>query len=327
MAEVLIYGDITDYSASAFITSLGAVGDGDFTTRINTLGGSVAATWGMIAKYADMPGKKSLKIDGKAMSMGAYFACYADDVECLDVSVFGLHRAAYPSFIESNPNLFDESAKKSLTNVNNNLRKAMTAKIDVVGFEAIAGCSMDEFFSLDNRIDVELTASQAKKIGLVSNITKITPARKQAIEAKMIEITALSTGLQIEAKQSPTNQNQNKIMTSAEIKAQFPQAYAEIFAAGAADEQDRVGSWMAYNDVDPEAVALGIKEGKNLTRTQMSELSLKALSKEKLAALAGENAKDVKPDAAAASEDITAEAKAKKDFMDEVAKITRKEAK
>jgi ATP-dependent protease ClpP protease subunit len=93
--EILLYGDINSDSSSLFITRLNDAIADDISVRVNTNGGNPEYGWGSVAKFAEHPGKKSCKVDGKAYSFGAYFLCYTEDVEALDVSqhflFIGLH--------------------------------------------------------------------------------------------------------------------------------------------------------------------------------------------------------------------------------------------
>lgn len=290
--EVLIYGDIDEYSSAEFITSineqLSLNANSEFTVRINTNGGSPEYTWGMISKFKEI-NAKSVQIDGKAYSMGLFFACYTDNVKALDVSNFILHRAAYPSWIENDENYFTDSMRSNLASINKSLRAAFEAKVDVQKFENLKsvkdkGITLDMVFSMDSRIDVSLTAKEAKQIGLVNEIISITPSIKAEIESKLKnKMIAVSAKYSSEAQ---LTENQKKIknqnMTIEQLKAEHPALFAQVVALGVEQERDRVEACMAFIDVDAVGVKAAIESGKNLSQKQMADFAIKAFSKEAL---------------------------------------------
>ncbi len=310
--EILIYSNIQDNSAMDFINSVNEIeSDGELNIRINTNGGNPEYGWGMIAKFAEFEGKKSVKIDGKAYSMGMFFSCYADKVECLDVSNMLLHRAAYSEWFEKSE-YFTEALKGNLIEINKSLETAFKNKIDVAKFEDIKGVKLKDVFSMDNRIDVFLTAKEAKQIGLVSKINKITPSKKAEIDASMMEIAAkynetyisedLTDKNEIEAKDALIENKQKKInMTIEKLKADHPELFAQVLAMGVEQEHDRINAFLTFSDVDMNAVKDGIKSGKQISSSQMTELTIKKVSKDTLSAMESSNADPVKTDEANAS--------------------------
>lgn len=303
MNEIILYGGIYSWSAESFAKSLGTA-TGDITVRLSSNGGDPEIGFAMISLFNDYPKGKSIKVDGVARSMGFFFLCYTDDVEAIDVSDFVVHRAAYPEWVENNPEMFTEARKSSLERVNGHLRAAMEAKIDVAKFEKITGKTLDEIFSLESRIDVSLTADQAKEIELINSIVKITPEKKKQIEASMRSVLQMSaefegfdmTSFQ-NTNQNPENKSQKTIiMTLAEFKAAHPEMFAQAVQEGITSERDRVGSLLAYHDVDPTQIKKMIKEGTSLTATITAELNVKMHSPEALKELAAANAAELDTD-------------------------------
>jgi ATP-dependent protease ClpP protease subunit len=321
MSEILLYGTIYSSSAEAFINALNDNGDNDLSVRINSEGGSPEYGWGMVAKFSEATGKKRVKVDGKAHSMAAYFLCYADDVEVLDVAQILLHRAAYPEWIESNDSIMTQSMKDSLTFINKKLRAALEAKVDVAKFEKIKGITMDQLFSLDSRIEVMLTAAEAKKMGLVNRVVNITPEKTAQIKSEMERIAAHAQGLpyQIAAEQ----EKPNSIMDIAKLKAEHPALYAEVFNLGKTEgislEKDRVEACLVYAEVDMPGVKAAIESGKSLSAKQISDFMMKVASGrhlEGIAADSGEN-KEVKTEEVKNKEkNAETEAKAKVDAFE-----------
>lgn len=297
MADILLYGEIYSYSASEFVTAIDENTSDELVVRINSGGGEPEYGWGMIAKFSEYAGKKSLKVDGKAYSMGAFFCCYSDSVEALDVSQFLIHRAAYPSWFESS-DYFTAALKSNLESINLNLRKALEAKIDVAKFEEIAGKKIKDIFSMDSRVDVFLTAAQAKSIGLIDKINKITPQKRAEIDNIMgAKIAAhYKPESSIEPQVKPVIQNK---MTKEKLLAEHPEVHAMIVGLGVAQERDRVGAWMKFNDVDPAAVSAGITSGENISQTAMADFAVKVYAKQNLAALGTESPADLETKKAA----------------------------
>lgn len=294
--EVLIYGQFDSYSSSQFIEDINAELEKDenseIVVRVNTPGGDVDYAWGAVAKFSELKNKKTVKVDGKAHSMGLYFCCYTEDVEAVDVSEFLLHRAAYPSWIENDPDYFTEDRQASLDRMNKKLRAAFEGKVDVPLFEQITKVTLDQVYSMEGQLNVRLTAQQAKRIGLIKSYTTITPKKKADIAARMFEITAKSNGLEIAAKVDEPIKI--KTMNIDQLKAEHPNVYAQIFALGVTDgvatERDRVEACLTFIDADAKGVKEAIASGKPLSAKQMAEFTLKIVSAKKLEAINGDSA-------------------------------------
>jgi ATP-dependent protease ClpP protease subunit len=190
--EILIYGPLYDSTVAPFIRTMEENKGSDIVLRINSPGGEVNSAYGAIAKYREHTGKKIIKVDGQAASAAAYFCCYTEDVECLDVSTFLFHRAAYPSWFEKDRNYFTDQLKEGLIRTNKDLRAAMEGKFTAAKWREVTGTTLDELFSLEQRLDVSLTASQAKELGLVSRVAKLTPERKSQIESMYVQMAAMT---------------------------------------------------------------------------------------------------------------------------------------
>lgn len=270
MAEILLYGPIYDSSASQFIRDIDAVADGELSIRINSDGGSPESGWGMVAKMAEFDGNIDVTVDGRAHSMAAMVVAYAKgQVTAYDVSEFLIHRAAYPRWVENDPELFTEPLKQNLKRVNDSLRKGLESKIDVEAFEKETKVTLDDVFSMDGRLDVFLTAKQAKKIGLVSKVKSLTAEKAASINAMYLK--AASGG-----RVDPIKPQTPKTMTLEELKTTHPEAYAQAVALGkkagleegASQERDRVSAWLKFNHLDAEKVAEGINSGKKLSESE-----------------------------------------------------------
>jgi ATP-dependent protease ClpP protease subunit len=293
MKEILLYGSIYAWSVTEIIKEMISAGTNPVTLRINTDGGSVVDCWGVIAKFRELTGSKKIKVDGRAHSMGAFFCCYADDVTALDVSQFLIHRAGYSEYFEKS-DLFTDALRANLDKINSDLRAALEAKIDVAKFEKITGVTLDDIFSMDLRKEVFLTAKQAKAIGLITRIEKITPEIKAEIDSFALGVAA---HYQVD---NPTDENDNpksEKMTKEEFKLKHPDAYAAMKTEILEIERDRVGAYLTFIKADADAVKAGIESGDKMSQTQMSELTVKAASAGALESLSKETLDPEKPKA------------------------------
>ncbi|MFN8317150.1 MAG: ATP-dependent Clp protease proteolytic subunit [Chitinophagales bacterium] len=316
--EILLYGSIESYSSTAFIQQMEENADQDLSVRINSPGGVPEYGWGMIAKFLSHSGPKKITVDSQAHSMAAFFLCYVDDAEALDVSEFLIHRAAYPSWIENNPDYFDAAARGNLERINTSLRKAFESKVDVALFESLKGVKVKDIFSLDDRLEVFLTAAEAKKIGLINRIVKITPEKKAEINSLM-KAASKANLFEVE-KTGETKIVESKIiekMTIEKLKAEHPELYAQIFGLGVASERDRVEACMVFVDLDATAVKEAISSGKPLSEKQKAEFAMKAYNKTSLKNIADDSqAKAVTTDEV--KDDAKAEKPEAKAFFDDV---------
>jgi ATP-dependent protease ClpP protease subunit len=314
--EVLLYGEIRSYTATDFHQSLQAIGEDDEAVlRINSPGGSPEFGWGMVAMWKDKPNKKRVKVDGQAHSMAAFFLCYADSVESLDVAEFLIHRAAYPSWFEQSAEMFDQATKDNLIRVNKSLEAAFRGKVDVEKFEQMKGVKVKDVFSLNNRIDVYLTAKEAKSIGLIDKIVTITPSIRSEIEG--FAKAASSNGERIfipkEVIEQPINNKPTKPkqMTADQLKSEHPEVFNAIAKSAVDAERDRVGAWMAFNDIDAVAVAKGIESGASISQKDMAEFTRKGIAKGAVKAAESESTTTIVEGAEKTPEQLAAEAEAK----------------
>jgi ATP-dependent protease ClpP protease subunit len=294
--ELLLYSGIYSFVAEEIINALEEFSNDNVILRVNSGGGDVQATWGIIAKVIEH-GNVTMKVDGVAMSSAANLLMYADKVEALDVSTFMFHRAAYSYGGDS------AEEKAFLAKVNTDLRKRMEAKIDSSKLKEMKGVTVADLFEKEERITLFLTASEMKQLGVVSKINKINPTEIKAFNEMYLRIAAEHT---------PPTQNK-PVMTLAELKEKHPTVYAEAVAEGrtigADAEFDRVNAALVFNHLDPKGVKEIIASKKPMTATQMAEFSLKAASPAAIAAAAGEAPVVVKT-----AEVIAAEAKTAHDL-------------
>ncbi len=300
MNEFLIYGSINALTASEFITQMNDA-EGDISVRINSGGGEPDYGWGMVAKFKEYEGKKTVKVDGKAYSMGLYLTAYADNVEALDVSTFMIHRAAYPSWFEGSE-LFTEELKGNLANINKSLETAFRNKVNVEEFEKMKGVKIKDIFSMDDRKDVFLTAKEAKKIGLVSKVIKITPQKAAEINKNVKLAASADADLNVEAPEvvktdnNIKNQIQSK-MNKSELKEKHPELYAEIFGLGVEQEKERVSAWSKWREIDAELAMKGIESGEEIKPSDVQEFQVNGFKAAQKSGIENDSPDNVTPDA------------------------------
>lgn len=275
--ELYLYSPIYDFVAETLVSQMEEFKDSEIVLRVNTPGGSVFANHGICAKMSEL-GNVHIKVDGAAMSSGAILLPYAKFVECLDVSTFLLHRA--DMYVES------EADKAFLARINKDLKTKLLLKVDADIFKEVTGVSIDEMFNSEKRIDVILDAKQAKKIGLVNKVNKLTPAEVEAFNNKMFAIAAIVNPI---ADQS----TKPKTMNVEKLKAEHPEVVAQVLAMGVAKEKDRVEACLAFIEIDAAGVKAAIESGKDLSAKQMAEFAVKALNKESLEAIKKDSAPGV----------------------------------
>lgn len=316
--ELYIYSGIYSYMVETANKQLSQVKDSEqLTVRFNSPGGETNAGFAFLSKLSERKAKTNAIVDGQAKSMAAYMLPFFDSVTANDTSEIMFHKAAYPKWYEPT-----EAELESLKKTNARFEEKMRAKVEgKPGAEAF----LSKLFAEDKRNNVELTALQAKELGIVSDV--------RTLEVKAydnMQIVALAEDGELiknELPKTPTIGAQNNLKTKnmdlAKLKAEHPAVYQQAFAEGKAEgvnkERDRVEAWAVYNEVNPEKVKEGIVGGKELNAKAMAEFNLELGKKAKLEAMKEENPDAPTPPAEAKTEDQLKEEENKK-AMDELFK-------
>jgi len=262
--ELYLYSPIYSFTAEELISQLNDNLGNEVVIRSNSPGGSVFSGWGIIAKMKEH-GNVTVKVDGIAASMAAFMLIFADKVEALDVSKIMIHRA--------DMEVTDEASKRFLKSVNDEMQAKLISKIDVEKFKTISGYSIDEVFAEDKRIDVWLTAKEAKTIGLVDKIVSLDPKEIKALTERFFNVAASATPEIVEPIK-PIK------MTIEKLKAEHPELFNSVIALGVSGEKDRVQAWLTFVDIDAEAVKAGIDTDNAPTLKEQAELNRKMMSAE-----------------------------------------------
>lgn len=278
--ELYLYSNVSDYSAQNIISAMEDNAGNDIVIRVNSPGGSVFAGWGIIAKMKEAEGNITMKVDGWAASMAAFMLLFAGEVEALESSKFILHRAdMYVSSPED---------QEFLDNVNKDLKTKMAKKLNFDKLKELKNVGIDDIFNPDARLDVMLTAKEAKAIGLINKITKLSVTEMEAIENRF-NVAALA--------EPDTTTSKNTIMTLVDLKEKHPAIYAEAVkigndagvTAGVTKERNRVLAHIAFADVDLKQTIEGISKGEELSEEKKTEFATARITKGVLANLEKSN--------------------------------------
>ncbi len=336
--DILLYGSIWQYSAMYFLDQINEATQEDPSAEMNLIinceGGSPEYGMSIINKIQKIEKQIALvDVEAMAHSMGFFTLLFIDSkkVQCMDMTQSVLHRAAYPSWMESSSDFAGSIYSETLAKTNKDLEKALRAKVDVSVLESLPqfaekNLTLKDVFSMESRIDILLTASDLKKLGLVSKINKITSTKSAEITSKMESFSKCKSFEDYKmAAQAinkvEDNQTQPAMTTLAELKEKYPHLYSQAVAdghkTGVAEEKDRVGAIMVFAHLDIDASKKMIASGEKITQTQMAEFQLKVLSGAKLAAVQEDNAGAVNTAELA----TTAEALKAKEVADLEAKV------
>jgi ATP-dependent protease ClpP protease subunit len=303
--ELYIYSPIYSYVAEAANKELSRLEEGeDITVRINSPGGEVNAGFSFLSKLSELKGKKTAIVDGRAMSMAANWLVFFDDVIANDTSDLMFHKAAFPEWYKA--------TKQELENLdkwNNRVESKLSKKVS----DKDGGSDfISKVFQKDTRNDVYLTASQAKKLGIVTKVRKIEPTAYHNVDIVAMRDTNISADTK-ETKNKKTNMN-----TPEELRAQNPALYASVFGLGEESgeekgrkkEKIRCAAWGVYAKLDPERVQKALSGDDEVDASVMAEMSLKMVSNQQIDNHKEDNAPPVKPtETVKTEEEIKAEEK------------------
>lgn len=299
--ELYIYSPIYDFTAESANKQLSNIGDDeDLLIRLNSPGGNVNAGFSFLSKLSERKTKTKAIIDGQAKSMAAYWLPFIDYVTSNDTSDIMFHKAGYPDWYEAT-----EKEKESLRRTNDKFEEKMRIKVSgKPGAESF----LSKLFADGVRNDVELTPQEALVLGIVDEVRVLEPA---AFDLG-IQIVAMAEVVNNSPEQraSSNNNQKDKSMDLEKLKAEHPALYAQVIAMGSemgvSAERDRVGAWMAFNDIDSEAVAKGIEDGANLSQKAMATFTAKGIAMARTEDHAADN-----PDGTSANADGKTEAQLK----------------
>lgn len=276
--ELFFYQRFDRWSAEDLNTKLSELDrSSDITVRLNSPGGDVIGGDAVIAMLNEFTGKKTVIIDGEAGSMAAILLLYFDEVIANDhgYETILFHKAAFSSWYEPT-----EEDKKELQKINDSFKSRLTKKVTgKIGSEDF----LATLFEDGKRNDVKLTAKKAKQLGIVTEIRKIEPTAYSGMSiVAMIDSTTTT-----KVVSTINEKTQRMEITQAQLEA----ARKEGFDAGVSAEFDRVGSFLAWAEIDPKAAIEGATTaGAKLTETMKSRFQIAAMKSGRLEAHREDNA-------------------------------------
>lgn len=140
----------------------------------------------------------------------------------------------------------------------------------------------------------------------LDRIAAMIPTKTPAADMSSIAAPASATSVQMPPQTTQTNDvNTNKkgeksMKNGEELKAQFPNVYAEVFeagkAAGKTEEKDRVDALMGFIDDDKDTIVAAIKDGGSIVDQGIQAKLLQArLNAQTIAGMQSSNAAAVDP--------------------------------
>ena len=320
---ILLFMPIYDSVAQEFVEKMNCIPeDQDIEIWVNSPGGRVFAGWSIIGPMQKRTGNINMSVFGHAMSMTIFLMLFATRVEALEVTQFMIHRA--DGYVEN-----DED-QILLDNINKDLRKQMESRLNMDVFEQVCGCTMDDIFNSPTRKDIMLTAKQAKKLGLIDSIIKLSPEQIKAQASHFVAFADFSQRSEDEdtqrSEQTPIHNEPKteKSMTLAELKAQHPELVSAIEKDAIAAERDRIGSFLAFIHVDKDNVIKAIKEGNQFTSAVMAEMTVKLTAHIGKTNLEADGKDQPKPGTTQVKDEKTPEAQAVSDFEKNVEAESKK---
>ena len=309
--ELIFYSGIYNSSVKSAVESLQQIDKNeDVLVRLNSGGGEVTAGFSFLSVLSERTGEVNGIIDGQAASMAAIWIMFFNNVEANDTSTIMFHKAAYPSWYSPT-----DDEKASLDRTNKMFEKKVRAKVS--GDTPEGKAFLDKLFEKDKRNDVELTAHQAKKLGLISKVRTLKTSAYQGMQM----VAMVEEGSEIVAKKSEPTQEVNKTSKSNKNSMEISQekydaaivaakqegheeGKKEGIALGKDAENARIADWNEFADIDAEAVATGIASGNEMTKKDMAHFMKVAQKGEVLASHEDDNADDNStPSAEAATEE------------------------
>jgi len=183
---IFLYGRIDEYRAKEFTEELIQLPENeDSETWINSGGGSVFDGYAMLTALAKRKQmypdtKNNAIITGDASSMAFNMLLFMDNVEAVETANITIHRA--------DTWVFDESQQDWLNKKNKELRQKLENKVNEELFIKITGTSYDEIFDPEKRLNLTITAKQAKKLGIVQKIINLETTKQ--LEAQYSNVLA-----------------------------------------------------------------------------------------------------------------------------------------
>jgi hypothetical protein len=168
-------------------------------------------------------------------------------------------------------------------------------------FKTETGYTFDDVFNPEKRLNVNINAKTAKKIGLIDKIIRLEPNQIAAISERFVAFADFEEAEFFEGErnhkveaQKPeiiSNNLKAKKMTKEELKAQHPDVYEAIIK----EERTRVQAFLEFSDIDLEACKKHIDEGNQPDSKFYAEMTRKNMAKSALQDSKTEAVQTIKP--------------------------------
>lgn len=89
------------------------------------------------------------------------------------------------------------------------------------------------------------------------------------------------------------NNNKLKTMNKTELKQEHGELYQSVVLEGVLQERERIASWNAFREIDPEAVDKGILSDASVSALETKNFMQKAIAMSKVNELKSDNAQDI----------------------------------
>lgn len=299
---------------------------GDIDIEIDSPGGYVTdglSIFNAIKSYKR--GKVNIRVVGQASSMAAYIMLAGDSLTFMSNAIVVLHNpwncacgdyramAKMANILEKLAALYAEQFVEKGIFSEKEIRSIMDAETWFVGKKDLAKLGRVETSENESG---ENDLSQDRDIVIQAAVERINQCKAKMSETqfdlKSIDRIAalLPTAAPAAAAQQPQTQTGKNVSTidqgekimknGEELKAQYPQVYAEVFeagkAAGKAVEKERVTALIGFIDDDKDTIVAAINDGGEITNPTIQASLLQARMKaQTLSGMQASNADPVDP--------------------------------
>lgn len=294
---------------------------GDIDIEIDSPGGYVTdglSIFNAIKSYKR--GKVNIRVVGQASSMAAYIMLAGDSLTFMPNAIVVLHNpwncacgdyrtmAKMANLLEKLAALYAEQFVEKGIFSQQEIRAIMDAETWFVGKKDLAKLGQVETSESESG---ENDLSQDRDIVIQAAVERINQCKAKMSEtqfdlksidriAALLPIAGPAAAASVQPAQTPPlaaqqpqtqtgknvstiNQGEETMKNGEELKAQYPQVYAEVFeagkAAGKAVEKERVTALIGFLDDDKETIVAAINEGSEITSPTIQANLLQARMK------------------------------------------------